>query len=231
MKLSHASCAVMLFAAAATSPVSAQNLVQNGSFEDVPLGGLVVFSTCGAGCTYSAGPIPGWTGGNSVSLGAGQVVGGGNGVFINYVPDGNTIAYTNAVPLTQVLSATVVAGATYNFSVDIGLPIPPVATVFGFAVFNIAGNAITATGTAPTRGNWSTYTASYTASAADAGAGISISLETFGIQGDFDNVIVTETLPGLTGTIPEPGTWAMMLAGFGLVGGALRRKKLARAST
>jgi hypothetical protein len=28
------------------------------------------------------------------------------------------------------------------------------------------------------------------------------------------------------GAVPEPATWAMMIAGFGLVGGALRRRKL-----
>ncbi len=30
------------------------------------------------------------------------------------------------------------------------------------------------------------------------------------------------------GAVPEPGTWAMMLAGFGIVGGSLRRRKTAR---
>jgi hypothetical protein len=30
---------------------------------------------------------------------------------------------------------------------------------------------------------------------------------------------------GLGAVIPEPATWAMMIAGFGLVGGALRRRK------
>jgi hypothetical protein len=30
--------------------------------------------------------------------------------------------------------------------------------------------------------------------------------------------------------VPEPGTWAMMIAGFGLVGAAARQRKAARAS-
>ncbi|MFN3371119.1 MAG: PEPxxWA-CTERM sorting domain-containing protein [Sphingomonadaceae bacterium] len=37
-----------------------------------------------------------------------------------------------------------------------------------------------------------------------------------------DNVLVTQTA-----AIPEPATWAMLIAGFGLVGGALRRRRLA----
>jgi hypothetical protein len=31
-----------------------------------------------------------------------------------------------------------------------------------------------------------------------------------------------------TGSVPEPATWAMMIAGFGLAGGALRRRRPAR---
>jgi len=37
----------------------------------------------------------------------------------------------------------------------------------------------------------------------------------------FDNLVYVEA----TGGIPEPATWAMMIAGFGLVGAAVRRRK------
>lgn len=36
---------------------------------------------------------------------------------------------------------------------------------------------------------------------------------------------------GTPGGIPEPATWAMMIAGFGLTGAAMRRRKLATAVT
>ena len=41
--------------------------------------------------------------------------------------------------------------------------------------------------------------------------------------------IGNEVEPPQGGVIPEPATWAMMIAGFGLVGGAMRRRRVARA--
>ena len=45
------------------------------------------------------------------------------------------------------------------------------------------------------------------------------------------NVNITATVTGGTvgGAVPEPATWMMMLFGFGLVGSAARRTKLASA--
>lgn len=47
-----------------------------------------------------------------------------------------------------------------------------------------------------------------------------------GQDDDFDDLIVRGTL---TGAIPEPGTWALLLMGFGLVGGLLRVRRRTRA--
>lgn len=35
-----------------------------------------------------------------------------------------------------------------------------------------------------------------------------------------------DSRPMVTGAVPEPSTWAMMLAGFGLVGALVRRRRL-----
>lgn len=59
------------------------------------------------------------------------------------------------------------------------------------------------------------------------------STNTFGETGSFDSVVLTDQratlvitdLPGVSGPIPEPATWALMIAGFGAVGGALRRRR------
>jgi hypothetical protein len=44
---------------------------------------------------------------------------------------------------------------------------------------------------------------------------------------DWDDHVFVFRFPGAPGIIPEPATWAMLIAGFGLVGFALRRRKQA----
>lgn len=39
-----------------------------------------------------------------------------------------------------------------------------------------------------------------------------------------DNVVVNASTPVMPG-VPEPATWAMLIAGFGLVGAAMRRRQ------
>jgi DNA-binding beta-propeller fold protein YncE len=53
-------------------------------------------------------------------------------------------------------------------------------------------------------------------------AGTDVPISADGIQ-----FIGLEYLPAANGVIPEPATWAMMIAGFGLVGGMARRRRAA----
>jgi PEP-CTERM motif len=84
-------------------------------------------------------------------------------------------------------------------------------------------------------GNWFDFEASYTATAADAGAPIEILLSslTNGMGwGFFGNVRLTDSLTGPMldpPAAPEPATWAMMLVGFGGMAGvaAVRRRRSA----
>ena len=43
-----------------------------------------------------------------------------------------------------------------------------------------------------------------------------------------DNSSFSYQLRDLAATVPEPGSWAMMISGFGLLGGALRRRLVSR---
>jgi hypothetical protein len=49
--------------------------------------------------------------------------------------------------------------------------------------------------------------------------------EVTGQDDDHDDFIVRATLIPLTTAVPEPSTWVMLLAGFGLAGVALRRRR------
>nr|WP_243445723.1 PEPxxWA-CTERM sorting domain-containing protein [Polymorphobacter arshaanensis] len=43
--------------------------------------------------------------------------------------------------------------------------------------------------------------------------------------------VIVEAPTTPAGAVPEPASWAMMVAGFGLVGGALRRRSLAHVAS
>lgn len=45
-----------------------------------------------------------------------------------------------------------------------------------------------------------------------------------------DNIQLTTRLIQAAGGVPEPATWALMIMGFGAVGGAMRRRKVATAA-
>jgi hypothetical protein len=185
-------------AGATTIPVS------NPSFEILPDAGLP-FGGCGTGCSYSIDAIPGWTnGGFSGQFQPGSFF--GNFAYFNSVPDGFTVAYANGGLISQTLGTTTVAGDTYTLQVAVGLRSdgnfsPSIVSLI------LGSNTFVATGSIPTAGNWSIYTATGTASAS--GQAIAIDLfSTGGGQGDYDNVQLSAS------ATPLPSTWMMLLAGF-----------------
>lgn len=54
--------------------------------------------------------------------------------------------------------------------------------------------------------------------------GIGLIREEEGIDAGFGNPSLIVNLVGL-GSVPEPSSWALLIAGFGLIGGALRRRR------
>ncbi|GEM_PF-936043 len=60
----------------------------------------------------------------------------------------------------------------------------------------------------------------HTAAFADIGLISSFTFRNASTAAQFDNIVLNELAP-----VPEPASWAMMIAGFGLAGGAMRRRR------
>lgn len=55
---------------------------------------------------------------------------------------------------------------------------------------------------------------------------ITIDSDDLGTARDYDRIaFATDGIVGMAGGIPEPETWGLMIAGFGMIGGALRRRR------
>lgn len=190
--------------------------VVNPSFEILPAGGLTYDNGIGP-FSVDAG-IPGWTTTGYYGEWQPNI---GQQVYapsFNYLPDGPTVAYTNGGTISQTVGVLAQAGETYTLQVDVGFrqdwPIPTLDTI----ALDVGSHTVIATGTPSFgSGNWANYTATYTATAADAGAPISIVLASPVAQGDFDNVRLTDA-------VPEPANWVMLMLGVAMIGFAVRRR-------
>lgn len=58
-----------------------------------------------------------------------------------------------------------------------------------------------------------------------AGTAMSIDFGDTANRTGFDDITFGSDTPGGVGAVPEPAAWAMMIAGFGLAGGSLRRRR------
>ena len=212
-----AACAAL----AMTFPVRAGVIaVVNPSFETLPAGGLPL-GACGAGCSYSEDAIPGWLVTGNLTGQFQPGVQAGNFAYFNSVPDGITVAYTDGGSISQTVAATVALGVTYTLSVDQGVRHDNSDP--GIIELLIGGNApIIAAGIPASPGDWSTYTATYTGLAGDIGKSISIELFSSDVQGDWDNVRLSNDA---TTGVPEPTTLTLFGAGFAGIGAMRRRKK------
>ena len=194
--------------------------VSNFSFETLPITGLPLDS-CGTGCHYDISGIPGWT----VNAGsAGQFQPGtqtGNTSWFSTLSDSITVAYANGGSMSQTVGAAVQLGVIYTLMIDLGKRNEQAFTAGADLLIN--GNRYIATGTTPTSGNWSTFTATYTGLAADVGMPITIELTSRGTQSDYDNVRLSNNI--ITSAVPEPATFAVFGLGLaGLLGKARRRR-------
>lgn len=177
----------------ATGSLGSTIPVNNPSFEILPVDGLP--NGCGSGCSYSVELIPGWT--NVPFLGLGLTSGqfrpgtdAGNTTYFDSLSDGPTSAYTTSGCISQTLGVTVQEGVTYTLLVDVGWRKD--AHPFGLPRLVINDNFYDATGT-PVYGGWAPFTVSYVGRPADVGMPIQICLTSVTLQGNFDNVRMTES--------------------------------------
>jgi len=210
--VSLAAAAAIAFLASPAAAVSIN--VNNYSFEILPTGGLP-YTGCGVGCAYSYTAAPGWV----LAGQGGQFQPGSpaNTAYFASVPDGTTVAWASSGTYYQTVAPLAQAGRTYKLQVDVGMRYDAVAAQWVGLNFANTNTTIYATGLAPASGGWSTFTSTFTVGAADAGSAITIVLNGYGQQGNWDNVRLS--------VVPEPASWALMITGFGMIGATMRRRK------
>lgn len=208
--------------------------VENASFENPPL----------RDGEFCLGCLPGWA-----SLGGDGSAGGSNftATLVPVVPDGENVAFLNnyvngdrptAGALSQTLAERIVAGTTYQMTIDVVRRADDFQFGEWFAEL-ISGDTVLASGTmAETEialGGFKALSFAYTGTAATADQLLGIRFRTVfdNVPGgrtkqvNFDNVRLTAT-DAPVAAVPEPATWAMMLVGFGAIGGAMRRRTARR---
>jgi choice-of-anchor C domain-containing protein len=178
-------------------------IVINGSFEQGP-------ATVGNFRTYSTGStaITGW-----------RVTGGSVDLIGNYwtSSDGaRSLDMSGNAPGTIVQTLSTVAGQRYRLSFDVSSN-PDQASLKTMKVFFGSATPLNIVSPPVSRPlNWVTHSQIFTADSASTQLKFQ---STFGGPWGvaLDNVAVNAV-------VPEPATWAMLIAGFGFVGAALRRR-------
>jgi hypothetical protein len=210
--------------------------VLNPTFELVPGGNLgsplPETAGCGAAtnCSYSFGPIPNW---NLTGTGGLFEPGNPNNTvfFNNFLPSDVTVAWASGSAVYQTVVNSMAAGVTYTMDVYVGFRKDMADdSLVGLQVGNnyLSGSFVSTVNGPQGTGDWVLYTASLTATGADAGQILSVVLADQSGQGDYDNISVSAS--------PLPSTWTMLIAGFvGLFGfvafGGKKRNAAATAAT
>jgi hypothetical protein len=216
---------------------AAVNLIDNGDFEAGNTG-----FTSGYNYVVATGPTALW-GEGTYSVGANSnqyhalwanvpAHGGNNYMIVNGAPSTSTVVWTSDTFDFRPGDYTFTAYVT-NICCQAGFGggnAVPLLTFTGFdsAADPLASQAVSVTD-AP--GTWYKLTRTFTVTSSGH-ATISLGNAENAYSGNdfgFDDISLTYEPAeyAVQGPVPEPASWALMLGGFGLVGGAMRRKRVA----
>ena len=179
------------------APASAAELVSNGNFE--------------------SGSLSGWTSSGNVAVGTVPYFGLGSGAYGSYLAAFNGGNTTPNGVLSQAIGTT--AGALYNFAFNYGVTNGGGQSLL-VSVLDATTSAVLATQTVSTTSQSpQAFTLNFTAA-----SGSSIIRFADVATNNSTNQDIAIDNVSVSGAVPEPATWAMMMLGFGAMGFAMRRR-------
>jgi hypothetical protein len=162
---------------------------------------------------------------SSTSLGIIDADAGGTGNFANEPSPSTVLFFLSGGAATM----NVAAGFTTGFSFFYAGNSTQAGSVTVYDGLNATGNILATLVLTPNGGNCagdpngSPFCRFDPFGVAFAGTAMSVDFGGVANQIAFDNITLGAAIPG--GAVPEPATWALMILGFGAIGGALRSRK------
>jgi hypothetical protein len=215
--------AIGLLALAAAGSASAAELIANGGFEAV--------TTASAPGSYGSYAYPNGVSGGWSFAGSGLVDGvAGTPWFGGNPPQGFEGAQYGFVQSTGTLSQSFVADATGTLQLswlEGSRPFMYGGCCNGDQSYEVyLGSTLL--------GSWSTASGQNFLGRSVSGpsvvSGQSYTLAFRGLSTSDNTVFLDKVSASVSGAVPEPATWGMMILGFGLVGMSMRRRGAARTS-
>ena len=233
--------AAALGAMLVTGPAQAANVIVNGGFESGNLGPWLESSTGGPIALGGFCPSQGrsWTVSTSGSATgcspAGNPIEGSKAAYVMNDGPGNT---TYSLRQSFILPSNV-TGLNLSFLFSSVSSYSGGVRTFDANLLNSAGSIISNlfhynVPFGDSSSAWDSATAFSTAANGFSGQQVFLEFRNFSPQAwtgpaglGLDDVNLSLTTSVGTGGVPEPASWALMIAGFGLVGGAMRKRRVA----
>jgi PEP-CTERM motif len=206
----------------------AASILSDGGFE---IQGQTTGNYCYFGFSAAGNPACGsgaWAGGNPANSGGGGLQFESNGAWPGQPsPDGTRYGF---VQMTGSLNQSFTPTQTGDYIltwIDAGRPAGCCGGNQGYLVFIDDGSSLSPVlydGTTTTSQPWTARTADFSVNLL-AGTSYTLTfqgLETVTDQTSFIDAVSLDLAP--LSAVPEPSSWALLIAGFGLVGSAMRRR-------